>query len=224
MDNDDEDDIFQQLSKLLILSKDDLEAISNMNTQVWATVAQPLHTRKSISRGLSPTDMYARGHYPYQEPEQDEQGTLYGYKVLVLERSDRYGRFEFRSPSFPARWSPSGKLQADEEPSGRSMNGIHCTKRPDHPELEKYFTTSGKALLVKCALYGTVIETEQGFRAQYAQIIGVFDYGNWFSYQDYQERAAAYSRRIAEEEIGWKWRGGRGPVTTNPYYTSDADS
>ena len=32
---------------------------------------------------ISPTDKDAKGRFPYQEPEQDEQGTYYGYKVLV---------------------------------------------------------------------------------------------------------------------------------------------
>ena len=83
---------------------------------------------------ISPTDKNAKGRFPYQEPEQDEQGTYYGYKVLDF---CTCGCGQFRSPRYPTIWE-NGELQADREPSEQSMFGIHCTKHPDHPALNEY--------------------------------------------------------------------------------------
>ncbi len=157
---------------------------------------------------ISPTDKDAKGRFPYQEPERDEQGTYYGYKIL-----DRCtcGCGQVRSPRYTAIWE-NGELQADREPSEHSMFGIHFTKHPDHPALNEYyfhfgaFGTMGvlESILVQCALSGTIVETEQGYRAEHAMITGVFYNGHWTTYQDYQERTAANSRRNPWEEGYWK--------------------
>lgn len=189
--------------------------------------------------GMSPTDVDAKGMYPYQQPEMDEQGTYYGYKIL-RKCCDHKDCHTFYSPRFShARWE-NGELEADNQPSKFSMFGIHFTKRPDHPELRNYIGShypynyhnhswedEGMYVLVKCALSGdVVIETEQGFRAQHAQIIGVYENGNWTSYQDYQERARSYSRPNPEPwQASWRLSYGKPPKgswTTYPDFSSDS--
>ncbi len=156
--------------------------------------------------GMSPTDKDSKGRYSYQEPEVDEQGTYYGYKVLTM---CTCGCGQVRSPRYPVQWDENGELQADREPSVDTVFGVHCTKRPDHPELGNYVNRNPYAphypgreisILVKCALSGTIVETEQGFRAEHAQIIAMMEIGEksngyWTSYQDYKKYAQANSRR-----------------------------
>jgi hypothetical protein len=190
-----------------------------------STFPTPSRTFQHGMPNISPTDKDAVGMYEYQEPERDEQGTFYGYKILHNHRNS-YDTYALVSPRYPHEWK-DGCLRADREPSEHSMFGIHCTKRPDHPELGQYCGTftgysyhpdDGSWVLVRCALGGTVIETEQGYRAEYAQIVGVYQDGNWTSYQDYQERANANSRRVAEEEFTWNeraWRTGNWDIYTD---------
>jgi hypothetical protein len=149
---------------------------------------------------ISPTDKNAKGRYEYQVPEQDEQGTLYGYKVLT---KCNCGCGRLTSPRYPVEWN-NGELVADRVPQEDSMHGIHCTKRPDHPGLATY--QYGSTVLVHCALSGTIVETEQGFRAEHAQIVGVLEDGHWQSYQNYQRRSYPYPRRNSwEEEYKTRW-------------------
>jgi hypothetical protein len=177
----------------------------------------------TLSTGnVSPTDPKSKGMYEYQEPEQDEQGTLYGYKVLIVERETHYGYYGmwsldseqivqpeviqeqfFVSPRYPAKWR-NGKLTSDREPSENSMHGIHFTKRSDHPELDNYMKWSGDTVLVKCALSGTVVETEQGFRAQHAKVIGVHVNGHWQNYQNTQEHPRSNPHRDSDQDY-YRW-------------------
>ena len=176
---------------------------------------------------ISHTDKDARGVFPYQEPERDEQGTYYGYKVLYKENT-KCGCPEcisLKSPKFPSVWM-NGELTSHKEPDVDTMNGIHFTKRFNHPELEwwasKVFSTS--VVVVRCALSGTIVETEQGFRAQHARIVEatindcVITYpeyvkylkGEQFEYRrsgkDYKEIARDDSSRITEARyINGKW-------------------
>jgi hypothetical protein len=69
-----------------------------------------------------------------------------------------------------------------------------------------YENSTAPSLLVKCALSGTIVETEQGFRAEHAQIVGVLVNGNWKSYQDYQECAKGNSRPNPYEEEIREWK------------------
>lgn len=178
--------------------------------------------------GISPTDKDAREMYPYQEPEKDEQGTYYGYKVLRKHCSSP-ACDEFFSPRYHATWQ-NGHLRADSVPAVDHMHGLHFTKRSDHPELNNYYHDNSSWIsydlyvLVKCALYGTVVETEQGFRAEEATIIGVLDDGNWKTYQDYKERSRTYSGRNYEE-ITWeaRFRYGRWQ-DPDTYFNPSADS
>lgn len=148
--------------------------------------------------GVSPTQPASRGQYAYQEPEIDEQGTYYGYKVLHrinngcgCERCST-----FYSPRYCVRWI-DGEIESDHLPENNTSAGIHCTKRQDHSALASWFRAGQgvAACLVKCALSGTIIETEQGFRAQHAMIIGVHINGYWQSYQNYQERPCTYQNQ-----------------------------
>ena len=144
----------------------------------------------------------------YQEPEKDEQGTFYGYKVLLVER------FRLFSPVYPALWNPNGTLSSDEEPMEKNSNGIYCSKTCIDMQLffimirfvEKEF------LLVKCALSGTIVEGETGFRAKHARITEVFEHGHWQGYQNPQE----YSRSYSYQEEEW-WRESR---LKGDWYTS----
>jgi hypothetical protein len=165
--------------------------------------------RDQILNRLFQSNLTLRGEYPYQEPEQDEQGTYYGYKVLYKFREmyiDRLGT-TLVSPRYPGSWV-DGELTADQEPGESTLFGIHFTKRAERFQLERWSFVCPDMyipVLVKCALSGTVVETEQGFRAQHARIIGVFN-GYWQSYQDYEEGAQYHSRPTpqADDEEG-KW-------------------
>lgn len=194
------------------------EEIEKLKALIKKTVLNPGQSTFSNAHGfssLSPTDKDAIGQYPYQEPEQDEQGTLYGYKVL-RKHCDHTSCDKLVSPSYVVMWDDFGELHADREPSEKHMHGIHCTKRLNHPELRKYYFDEGyvngnlfgnkRCFLVRCALSGTVVETEQGFRAQHAQIVGVLIDGNWKSYQDYKKRAAGDSRRNPWQEETYRRR------------------
>src|SRR5688572_18552553 len=193
-------------------------------------MSQPVYRHKSSWSnygGLSPTDIDAKGMYEYQEPEVDEQGTYYGYKILDKCGCGDSRCREFFSPRYKAPWQ-NGKIKADLCPAEKHMHGIHFTKRPDHSELGNYtYNPMEDWVLVKCALSGTVVETEQGFRAEHAEVIGVFENGNWQSYQDYRERPRPYSHSVAEERWleskseGWRVRYS---TPAKGYWLSDFDT
>ena len=175
------------------------DALDEINKQVKAYFNSPSNFIVAskpgrINIGMSPTDIDAKGVYPYQEPEVDEQGTYYGYKVLKVIIRD-YKRIEIISPRYPTTWK-NGELTSDLVPDERSMHGIHFTKRPDHSELGNYLDRYGKNyssywencnyILVKCALFGdVVIETSQGMRSHKAKIISLFIDNHWITYEDY---------------------------------------
>lgn len=154
---------------------------------------------KSISWSVQSYGMrYDYEKSKYQQPERDEQGTLYGYKVLMLNLKEG----NFFSPVYPVLWK-DGELTADRCPNDNHRHGIYCTKREYDPELRsvvdwvKYHTVARsseilKSVVVKVACFGTVIEAETGFRAEKAKIVGVYYNGNWKSYQEACERARAY--------------------------------
>jgi len=225
MTNEELKKIVSDIQKMVDEKMKDAFINGNFPTYVSKTQSSWGNSTASYSR-ISPTDVEARGLFSYQEPEQDEQGTFYGYKVL-----HRHCRSccELSSPRFYSEWH-HGELHSDRVPSGRSMHGIHFTKCPDHPELRQYIEYSylySYSVIVKCALSGTIVETEQGFRAEHAQIIGVLEDGNWKSYQDYQERSRTYSDRNRQEEWEEEWRFSFGNTSKgiwNAYYNPSADS
>lgn len=135
-----------------------VNGVWDTNTSTGNNPPQQTVGAQMYGYGISPTDVDAKGHYFYQEPERDEQGTFYGYKML------RWSNLNdcLQSPRYPARWI-NGELTANRVPNEYSMIGIHCTKRMDHPELNNYGNIySGEYFLVRCALSGdVVIETEQ---------------------------------------------------------------
>lgn len=157
------------------------------------------------STGISPTDVDARGMFPYQSPERDEQGNYYGYKILVRKNTgcDCPECSCLQSPRYPARWM-NGVLTADYEPNERRMCGIHFTKRPDHPELRNYVRDYPEQymsyFLVRCQLFPVIVETEQGYRVQHAKITEVLFNGNWTSYQDYSRPSKRYADYYTFEE------------------------
>ena len=212
------DDEMKKILKVMQDAMDDqirndfLKSFSTLsaNTSTSSSAqSKQVSMRSAFGYSISPTDVDAKGQYEYQEPEQDEQGTFYGYKILY-----RDGQRGLISPRYPAVWH-DGQLTSNHVPNERSMYGIHFTKRPDHPELDNYMRPFGgsayfydRAILVKCALSGTIVETEQGFRAEHADIIGVYEDGYWQSYQDYSQRSRPnpYTNpwENDEEEIQWK--------------------
>ena len=138
----------------------------------------------------------------YQEPERDEQGVFYAYKVLNFRDGNLY------SPLRASEWSREGVLESDREPHKNNSNGIYFCKTQEDDELrtiELYYGYRYTAITVKCALSGIVIEGETGFRSQYAQIVAVrsgrewISYGHWKDYKDTQ-RSQSHPRDFAQEE------------------------
>lgn len=108
----------------------------------------------------------------------DDDGlTPIGYKVLIHVPKKTYW---FLSPAFHAIWRDN-RFKAHSTPDIYDLNGIHGTKTLD--DLEPwwneyraripgiYFNYDIKFVIVKIALWGVVVETEKGFRAEYAKII-----------------------------------------------------
>lgn len=130
-------------------------------------------------------DAYAESHVPkwaklpgklkrdYLKPKElqrleiDEQGTIYGYKFLRFE-DGKY--FSVARISNYVEWE-NGELESDKEPTEENTNGIYCLKSRKSPTLLKY--SYENRVLVKLALSGTVIEANEGMRAQCAQIVEV---------------------------------------------------
>lgn len=241
----------EEMKKLYESLKEEIEKASKdgaFSVGNWNTSTQPMRTKHAIPPlpplpnippsspwigNTSPTDVDGHNQYSYQEPEVDEQGTYYGYKVLVREVDNDCPCPEcsmLNSPRYPAKWL-NGELEADREPNEKTMFGIHFTKRPDHPNLREYmgdyrirqgyYQYGGfrgeSSVLVKCALSGTIVETEQGFRAQHAMIVGVYFNGNWQSYQDYSERSTAHPRRDSEADYEIKFTKARKGGTWDIY-------
>jgi len=98
--------------------------------------------------------------------EQDEQGTCYGYKYLVYVD----GLYRSTAAGGSAPWH-NDELEADEEPSENNRNGIYAMKSRKSTALLIYRGLDRR--LVKLALSGTVIEANEGLRAQHAQIVEV---------------------------------------------------
>ena len=133
----------------------------------------------------------------YQEPERDEQGTLYGYKVLLFQ----YG--EIISPQCPVHWSRDGVLVADRVPTERNTNGIYCTKRDSDEQIYSYYRSyRNTGFVVRLALSGTVVETETGFRAEKAQIIAVHDGRDWISFEEMTHGNRQNSQNYTHKKFG----------------------
>jgi len=141
----------------------------------------------------------------YAEPcqvETDEEGNIYGYKVLIWNA----GKMMFMSPVYPAYWGRDGELTADKNPARTESHGIYFLKSGGDPELVGYYRHSeyqsmqygstSKVFTVRCMLFGTIVEAERGFRVEHAKIEGVLDnHGHWQTYQDFRAEAEAYYRR-----------------------------
>ena len=154
----------------------------------------------------------------YIASEQDEQGTFYGYKVLVFDGYDWY------SYARVAKWQHN-YLKADRVPDEHNTNGIYFMKRFEDDEIREYYrrascnsypiTRRGNPYVVRCACSGTIVEGETGFRSQEAQITHIYTdeycfipfdsfmekyYGNRQNREN-RERTNPYSDR---EEVQWQ--------------------
>lgn len=98
--------------------------------------------------------------------EIDEQGTCYGYKYLTVN-----GWGQYTSPQFPNVVWHNNELEADAEPSENNSHGIYAMKSRKSKTLYRY-AGEGR-VLVRLALSGTVVEANEGLRAQHAQIVEV---------------------------------------------------
>lgn len=98
--------------------------------------------------------------------EVDEQGTIYGYKYLILREDGQYC-----SPNYPEIVWVGGELEADQEPSRENTHGIYAMKSRKSEVLYRYQGPNRHQ--VRIALSGTVIEGNEGVRGQHAQIVEV---------------------------------------------------
>lgn len=179
------------MRKITKKEEDVLDAIKNIIKQIKETNGTP--TFPSFPSFNITFEDYPRSS---TEPaERDEQGTFYGYKQLMLKGQRLF------SPTYPAEWR-DGRLTADEEPSLHNRNGIYFTKSKTHDELRKIQAFYDANVLVKCACFGTVLETSSGFRCSQAIITEVYQDGNWITYQDFQERTRTYPDWNKEAEWG----------------------
>lgn len=122
-------------------------------------------------------DIYPRYSEPVIPFEQGSNGTLYGYKIL-----SRYPNFDWLiSPNMIAPnfvWI-NNRLSADVRPDKHPETGIYGTK--DLESLNEWASTlattfyniSHRTLTVKIAVWGVVVETTRGFRAEHAKIVKV---------------------------------------------------
>lgn len=102
-----------------------------------------------------------------QRLEIDEQGTIYGYKYLSLVD----GVFHSPMVGFGGAAWENGELEADQEPTENNSNGVYCMKSRKSPVLSRYAREN--CYLVRLALSGTVVEANEGMRAQHALIVEV---------------------------------------------------
>ncbi len=155
------------------------------------------------------------------EAEQDEQGTFYGYKVLIF----LFSNLRFISPVYEVLWNGDGTLLADEPPSNENRNGIYFMKKESDEEIHEYLRDSDIRIfykqhyghgrefdyresipcVVRCAISGTVVEAERGFRAEHARITGVNYDGNWKNYEDSQELARYLSYKNYKKKYERPW-------------------
>lgn len=98
--------------------------------------------------------------------EIDEQGTIYGYKYLGVTSDGML----FSPQRIGCVWI-NRSLQSDIEPSDNNSSGIYAMKNKKSKSLEAY-NKPGR-VLVRMALSGTVVEANEGLRAQYAQIVEI---------------------------------------------------
>lgn len=160
--------------------------------------------------------------------EQDEQGTFYGYKVLVFSMPET----RFYSLVYPVRWEEDGSLVADVVPTEENRHGIYFMKTENDEEIkhydhdwerrterENYFNKDQEkfVFVVKCALSGTIVEGERGFRAEQAQVIGVKQNGYWRSYEDTYASAKAYQSRKNYEKRRAEYYNYEPPYYTRRY-------
>jgi len=102
----------------------------------------------------------------FKRVQRDNAGNLIGYKVLV----EKNGKL--MSPVTEVVWD-GYRLEAEYLPTKNNSDGIYCTKVPESPLLEDYAWRGDIYALV---LSGTVIETDYGYRAQRADVLGKIEW------------------------------------------------
>jgi len=128
-----------------------LDAVNESHVPGWANIPGKL-----IRDYIKPGEM--------RKLEMDEQGTIYAYKYLI------YSDGTYRSPRYPEITWYNDELEADAEPTTENSNGIYAAKNRKSNILADY---RRDCILVKLALSGTVVEANEGLRAQHAQIVEV---------------------------------------------------
>lgn len=145
--------------------------------------------------------MYGKYRHAITQSETDEEGNIYGYKVLIWDA----GEMMFMSPVYLAYWDRNGELTADKNPGRSESHGIYFLKSSGDLELEGYYRqaeyrvavcrANSRVFTVRCMLFGTIIEAERGFRVEHAKIEGVEHNGHWQTYQNFRAESEAYYRR-----------------------------
>jgi hypothetical protein len=113
--------------------------------------------------------LLAEERQPDEVCEYSDDGFLVGYKYL-LKFKDNY--YSVCSPHHnPVHWR-NNELEADYMPSDDLDNGhgIYAAKNPKSHILSSY-SRSDDRVLVKIILSGTVVESQYGYKAQYATIL-----------------------------------------------------
>lgn len=95
------------------------------------------------------------------------EGTFIGFKVLKRQGD------KITSPYQESTVWENGEATSDQIPAKANTNGIYAMKSPFATELEAYIRPG--TILVMLGLSGTVIEGEEGFRAEHATILQILD-------------------------------------------------
>lgn len=121
-----------------------------------------------------------RGREKYDERhtrvEYDEDGCIIGYRYFSVVPDDN-GGYVLASIGYGAGVDggtyPGWTKRSDRVPTIWNKSGIYAAKTPDSPILEQY--REDGYIKARVRLYGKVVETEYGYRAQYCDILNVMD-------------------------------------------------
>ncbi len=139
---------------------DDGERMSILDAWIGETIPGWVNCPGKLTR-----DYLKRGEL--RQLEMDEQGTIYGYKYLLYDLDGSL----FRSPQRPDAIWHNGELTADHVPTEDNTHGIYAMKTRKNKTL--YSFAGSDRRLVRLALSGTVVEANEGLRAEHAQIVEV---------------------------------------------------
>ena len=158
----------------------------NLKDFTYSTTPANVPTDEEVRKGIQDV----LNHFKYLPEEKatyfeaDRDGNLYGYKVLVDD-----GDGVLKSPNYLLRknypdvsfsWD-DGKLSSQRSPTRQMPYGIHGVKKLKH--LEDWYRKYERGwrhnlVVVRIVIWGTIVETEFGFRAEHAKIVDVVEH-NW---------------------------------------------